>query len=202
MITIVGRSSSHYTRILRIFALELEVAHDFRPVFDIMSLDANDFGGNPTLKIPSLIDEEGALFGTENCCRALIRRSGKGARVVMRGDLGDRTIANAEELVLSAMSTEVSLIMAKASGAPTPPKPMKSIEGTLRRLDDELERTVAALPADRMLSFVETSLFCLITHLPFREVMDVAPFARLEAFARTFGERPSARATEYRYDKK
>lgn len=202
MITIVGRSSSHFTRIVRIFALELDVPHELRPVFDMMSLDADDFGGNPALKVPSLVDEEGPLFGSDNCCRALVRRSSKDAAgVVLRGDVSTRVVANAEELVLSAMATEVSMILAKAAGAPMPPKPLKSIEGTLRRLDDDLERVRAALPPDRRLSFVETALFCLVTHLPFREVMDVAPFARLDAFARTFGERASARATEYRYDK-
>ena len=35
-VELVGRSSSHFTRTARIFALELGVPHTFRPVFDIM----------------------------------------------------------------------------------------------------------------------------------------------------------------------
>jgi hypothetical protein len=44
------------------------------------------------------------------------------------------------------------------------------------------------------------SLFCLVTHLPFRKVMEVGAYQRLQAFCRTFGQRPGARATEYRFD--
>jgi len=58
----------------------------------------------------------------------------------------------------------------------------------------------AALPADRVLSFCETSLYCLVTHLPFRKVMDTGSYQRLQAFCRTFAERAGARATEYRFD--
>ena len=49
-------------------------------------------------------------------------------------------------------------------------------------------------------SFVEVALFCVVTHLPFRQIMDVAPYGRLGDFCKRFGERESARATEYRVD--
>ena len=50
---IVGRSSSHFTRLVRLFALELGVAYEFAPVYDLSSLDARDYAGNPALKLPS-----------------------------------------------------------------------------------------------------------------------------------------------------
>jgi hypothetical protein len=43
-----GRSSSHFTRIPRIFAVELEVALDFHPIHDLMSEDPAVFGGRAT----------------------------------------------------------------------------------------------------------------------------------------------------------
>jgi hypothetical protein len=121
----------------------------------------------------------------------------------MRGDTADRLVTNAEELVLQAMSTEVTLVMTKmaSDGKAAPAKVVRSLENCLRWLDDAVDSVRAALPVDRALSFVEVSLFCLVTHLPFRQVMDVAPYARLAAFAEAFGERASARATEYRFDK-
>ena len=199
-IALVGRSSSHFTRVARMFALDLGVAHAFRPVLDLTSVERDDYAGNPALKIPVLVDERGPLFGTENVCRELVRRSGRAPHVVLRGDTNDRLVANAEELTLHAMATEVSLIMAKATGAAASPKVVRSLEGTLGWLDANVDALVAALPAARTLSFVEVSLYCLVTHLPWREVLDVSPWTRLGAFAARFGERESARSTAYRFD--
>jgi hypothetical protein len=122
----------------------------------------------------------------------------------MRGDVRERVVANAEELVLHVMSAEVTLIMAKMAGDArlAPSKVTRSIENSLRYLDDNIEPLLAALPDGRVLSFVEVALFCVLTHLPFREVMDVEPWPRLVAFSGRFGERASARATEYRFDTK
>lgn len=201
-ITLVGRSSSHFTRVARIFALELDVEHTFRPVFDLTTLDPAAYAENPALKIPILVDKAGPLFGTENICRELALRSGRRTEVVLRGDVHERVIANAEELTLHAMSTEVSIIMAKASGDSRggSPKAMPSLENALRHLDENVDGVLSALPPGRAFSFVEVALFCLITHLPFREVLDVSPWRRLEAFRTQFAQRASARGTEYRFD--
>lgn len=198
--TLVARSSSHFSRTARMFALELGVPHTFRPVLDLTSLDRAAYADNPALKVPILVDDAGALFGTENICRELARRSGKAASVVLRGDVGDRVVVNAEELTLHVMSSEVTLIMAKMTGSAPPKKVAASIENSLDFLDEHVDAVLAALPAGRLVSFVEVTLFCLVTHLPWREVMDVSRWARLGDFGRRFGERESARSTEYRFD--
>jgi glutathione S-transferase len=199
---LVGRSSSHFTRTARIFALELGVPHTFRPVLDMTTLETAAYADNPALKVPVLVDEQGSLFGTENICRELVRRSGKASTVVLRGEVNDRLVANAEELTLHAMSAEVSLILAKMNGDGrlAPPKVSRSLENSLTYLDENLHALLAALPAGRALSFVEVALYCVLTHLPFRQVMDVARWARLGEFCKRFGDRESARATEYRFD--
>jgi glutathione S-transferase len=202
-ITLVGRSSSHFTRTARIFALELGVPHTFRPVLDIASVEAANYAGNPALKVPVLLDAQGPLFGTENICRELARRSGQGRRVVLRGDVGDRVVANAEEMVLHAMGTGVNLIMLGGAGpqaTPPPPKVRRSLENALAFLEANLEAALAALPPERLLSFCETSLFCLVTHLPFRKVAEVDGYPKLLAFRDSFGQRPGAVATAYRFD--
>jgi glutathione S-transferase len=201
-VTLVGRSSSHFTRTARIFALELAVPHAFRPVLDLTTLDPAAYADNPALKVPILMDEEGSLFGTENICRALARRSGHGARVVQRGDVPTRVVANCEELILHAMGAGVNLIMAGMAGPdqPPPPKLRRGLENALDFVDRHLDQVLAALPADRLISFCEVSLFCLATHLPFRKVMEVDPYRRLLAFSQTFAVRASAQATPYRFD--
>jgi glutathione S-transferase len=195
-----GRSSSHFTRLARIFAIELEVPHTFRAILDITSLDAASYADNPALKMPILIDEHGPLFGTENICRALARRSRSTADVVLRGALCDRSIENAEELVLHVMNAEVNIITAKLAGTALPPKVLPSIENSLGHLDARLDNLLTRLPHGRALSFVEVALFCVVTHLPFRQVLDTSPWPKLTAFAQRFSERPSARDTEYRFD--
>ena len=197
-----GRSSSHFTRTVRILALELGVSHAFRPVLDITSTEAANYAGNPALKVPVLVTVDGPLFGTENICREFKRRSNRGSSVVLRGDTPARLVANAEELTLHAMSAEVSLIMAKMAQDErvAPPKARIGLDNSLRYLDENLGAVMQTLPSDRALSFLEAALFCLVTHLSFRQVLDVRGYARLGAFCARFSERESARLTEYKFD--
>ena len=198
---LLGRSSSHFTRVARIFALELGVPHDFRPVLDLTTLDPGAYAQNPALKIPVWVDEQGPLFGAENICHALRRRSGQtAASVILRGEQPERVVANAEELTLHVMSCGVSLLMAKAGGSAAPPKVTPSMHNSLRYLDETLTSTLAVLPSTRLLSFFEVALFCLVTHLKFRDIMDATGFRQLQDFCVGFAERDSAKATPYRFD--
>lgn len=206
-LTLVGRSSSHFTRVTRMFAIELGVAFTFRPLYDLTSTDSAEYGDNPALKVPVLITETGPLFGAENICREIVRRAGaknkkarKKSDYVLRGDIDSRLIANAEEMTLHAMHTSVIIILGKSSGTVPPPKTMRSLENTLAWLDTNVDAVLAALPEERVISFFEVALFCLTKHLPFRSVLDVKPYAKLVAFADAYGQRASARETEYRID--
>lgn len=204
-LTLIGRSSSHFTRITRMFAIEVGVEVTFRPVFDLTALDTATYGENPALKVPVLLTETGPLFGAENICRELVRRarSKKGKKksdFAMRGDLDSRLVANAEELTLHAMQTGVGIILGKMSGTAPSTKTTRSLENTLAWLDAHVDEVVAALPEGRTVSFVEVALYCLIRHLPFRQVLDVKPYGKLAAFADAYGQRASSRETEYRVD--
>ncbi len=197
---IVGRSSSHFTRTARFFAIELGVPHSFRPVFDLTTLDAGAYADNPALKIPALVSDEGPLFGTENICRELVRRAGPGGPVVLRGDVADRLVANAEELTSQAMLTGVSIILAKMDGdRPLPAKLVESLGNSLGWLDQHVDRALTLLPAERRFSFLEVTLFCLVTHHPFLDVIDVRRHARLAAHCEHFGQREGSRQTPYRF---
>jgi glutathione S-transferase len=184
------------------FAIELGVPHEFRPVFDMTRLDRANYADNPALKVPILMTSEGPLYGTENICRALARVSGHRSSVVLRGDVDSRLVANAEELTLHVMTSEVTLIMAKFAGDArlAPPKVRGSIENSLAYLDENLERLLGALPAERRTSFLEVALFCVVTHLPFRQLLDTSQYGRLTAFASRYGARESAQRTPYAFD--
>jgi len=208
--TIVGRSSSHFTRVTRIFAAELGVAHSFRVVPDLLSNDTVDYGGNPSLKLPALATPRGTWFGTLSICRELARVASRerGAqepkRIVWPEDLVEPLSANAQELVLQAMATEVVLVMSRVGGAseatPYTDKMRRSLTNTLAWLDDHVAAALAVLPASRDLCFLETTLFCLVTHLEFRQMLPALPCPALDAFCRRFSARASARETAYRFD--
>ena len=202
--TIVGRSSSHFTRVTRIFALEAGVEHSFRPIRDLMSTDPSDYAGNPALKLPILETQSGAWFGALNICRELARQSTRKLRIVWPEDFDQTLLGNAQELAVQAMGTEVALIMSGlgAAGGDTPyqEKLRHSLINTVSWLDAKLTAVLAALPAQRDLSYLEVTIFSLVTHLEFRKVLATAGYERLGAFCREFDGRASATETSYRFD--
>jgi hypothetical protein len=203
-LTLVGRSSSTFTRVGRIFAIELGVPHGFEVVRNLASLETQDFGGNPALKVPSLRTPQATWFGSLNVCRELVRIAGGRSRVVWPEALHGPLLANMQELVLQAMSTEVGLIMSSISPQQVDTvhraKMIQSLANTLSWLDANAGPALAALPPDRELSYLEVTLFCLVAHLDFRRVMSTAPYSELVAFRERFGLRPACTATEYRFD--
>ncbi|MFP2923992.1 glutathione S-transferase N-terminal domain-containing protein [Pyxidicoccus sp. 3LG] len=201
---IVGRSSSHFTRTARLFAAELRIDCSLQVMRELMSANPEDYGGNPALKIPSLLTSRGSWFGALNVCRELWRQSNPRPRVVWPEDLDTPLLANAQELVLHAMATEVNLVMGKLGGASEgnayQAKMRKGLVGTMAWLEENASAVLAALPPQRDLSYLEVTLFCLVTHLEFREVLPTAPYAELNRFCQRFGERASARVTAYGFD--
>lgn len=197
-VILVGRSSSHFTRLTRIFARELGVPHELRIVTDLRALDPAAYHGNPALRLPTLLAPSGTWFGSLNICRELARL-GRPLRVVWPEQLPGAVTANAQELTLQAMATEVELIMNDAPTSKLVEKRRESLLGALTWLDEHLAAALSALP-ERDLSYLEVALYCLLTHLEFRQVLSTEPFRNLLAFEATFGERESARATSFRFD--
>jgi glutathione S-transferase len=199
-----GRSSSHFTRIVRIFAAEMEVPLEFVLIRDLMSQDAADYGDNPALKMPTLESPDGSWFGSLGICRELARHHELNLDVVWPDQLESALACNAQELVLQAMSTEVAIVMGKSSGVPADnahqAKLRASLRGALGWLEDNAGAAIATLPLERDLSFLEVSLFCLVEHLPFRDVLDTTPYPNLRAIAARFAQRSSAKATPFRFD--
>ena len=199
-----GRSSSHFTRIARIFAHEAEVDVEFVLIRDLMSQDPDDYAGHPAMKMPTLQTEAGIWFGSLPICRELIANSELNLEVIWPENLERPVAANAQELVTTAMSSEVGLIMGKATGiAPDNPHQVKmraSLLGAMEWLELNADRAIATLHPERDLSFLEVSLFCLIEHLEFREVLPLDPYPQLRAFAQRFTARSSAKATAYKFD--
>lgn len=200
---IIGRQSSHYTRVVRIFAIELDLATAFMPILDLMDADPGAYAGNPALKLPILRCEGEAVFGTLNICRVLARRAGRCSEVFWPEDPTSALLLNAHEVLAHAMAAQVEVVMhefvEKRPADVASRKRRRSLEASTDWLDAHLECVLASLPP-RLLSYFEVGLFCLVTHFPFRNPLDLSAMAALTAFAARFGERASAHATPYRFD--
>lgn len=201
---LIGRSSSHFTRLARVFAEDLGVSYEFVPIHDMRSLDPRDYGGNPALKLPVLELGEATIFGTDNICRALARVAPAPRRILWQEDLPDTRSRNAQEFVWHAMQAQVQLAFG-TEVARLPPdnvyfiKAAAGLRNVLALLDDQWPAIETSLPG-RDLSMLETALFCLFEHLAFRVTVPREPYRNLAGFAHRFGERPSARNTPYRFD--
>lgn len=124
--------------------------------------------------------------------------------IVWPEDLQRPVAANAQELVLTAMSTEVGLIMGKASAvAPDNAHQVKlraSLTGAMDWLEMNAARAIDTMPPERDLSFLEVSLFCLVEHLEFREVLSLDAYPALRSFWQRFTRKSSSRATGFKFD--
>lgn len=205
---IVGRSSSHFTRVTLVVAHELGVAVELLPVYDMTVENAAHYGDNPALKLPTLRTPEGLVFGAQNICRALAEIAGDAdpaRRIVWPEELRGRVARNAQELVWHSMAAQVQLIFGVAvAGLPADnlyfTKCREGFAGALRWLDAHVAEVLGALPSPRAVSLFEVTLFCLVEHVATRGTMPMDPYPALLRFADEFRRRPSAQRTTYRFD--
>jgi glutathione S-transferase len=202
-VEIIGRQSSHYTRMTRIFAEECGLEVQLSPIFDLMSGDAGTYGGNPALKLPVLKLDGEAIYGSVNICQALVRAGGDRLRVVWPWEANTALLMNAHEVLAHAMAAEVEMVVhelvEKRAADTASKKRRQSLVNSLVWLDAHLDDVLDGL-GERDLSLFEVGLYCLIAHIPFRNPMDLSGTPRLLAFEAEFGARPSARATPYQFD--
>lgn len=203
---LVGRSSSHFTRVAALYAHELGVVVEPVVVANLKSLDARDYGGHPALKLPTLLIGSSALFGTENICRRLAEIAGRGddPALVWPCQLRSDLARNAQELTWLAMSAQVQLIIGSVDNPGADNLAFQEAStglcGALTWLDRHIDDVVTLLPPARHLSLLEVTLLCLVEHLAFRPTVPLPPLPRLQHWAAVYGQRPAALHTAYRLD--
>ncbi|MBX7079539.1 MAG: glutathione S-transferase N-terminal domain-containing protein [Nannocystaceae bacterium] len=202
---LVGRTSSHFTRVPRIVAHELGVPLTLIPLADLASTDPAAYGGNPALKVPTLLTPHGPVFGSEPASRTIAAWAAAPAqRLIWPEALHDPVARNAAELVAYGMQTQVQLVFATRVAGLDPAHPYLAkarigLAGALDWLDERLETVLAMMPRgdDTAVSLLEITLFCLLEHLAFRPMLPWLPRPRLQRFVDAFALRPSAAATRY-----
>ena len=203
---LIGRSSSHFTRVPRMLALELGIDCGFQPVYDLGSRHTTDYGGNPAMKLPVLRLSDGQVaFGAENVARTLVELASGRIDMVWTEQLPGLEARNAQELVWHAMAAQVQLVFGtQAAKLPADnlyfAKAADGLANVLAWLEARIEAVLATLPLARHVSLLELTLFCLIEHLRFRPTVALHAYPTLASFTDTFGQRPSAQQTTYRFD--
>lgn len=200
---LIGRQSSHYTRLVRIVAAELGVPLTLAPVFDLLSEDPARFGGNPALKLPVLRHGDHHVYGALAICRYLEGLGGGSPPIVWPEHSRDPLLLNAHELLAHLMAVQVEVVFHEFVERRPPDaasrKRRQSLLNCLDWFEQHLDALLATMPPGS-LSILQVGLFCLLEHLPFRNPIDLSHCQRLCAFATQFGARTSARATPYRFD--
>ncbi len=196
-----GRTGSHYTRLVRMFAHDAGLTYAFRDIPDMTVLEPSAYGGHPGLKLPVLVVDGQPLFGAENICRWLSENARTPKLVVWTEDVPSPELSNGQELVWSSMSAQVQIMMAtRVFGVerehPYVAKSREGLLGCLGWLDHQLEALLAYLPT-RDASLFEHSLFCLIGHLQFRSSVELGGFSRLLAFHDLHSRLDSAKTTPF-----
>lgn len=208
-LVLTGRESSHFTRVARMFAHELGLAYELRVVHDLASTDPDDYAGNPSLRVPTLHVGGSPLFGSESICRRFTELAGREGddRIVLPERVRDDLGRSAHELVGYAMAAQVQIRIGTALGdLPADclmlTKARAGLTATLAWLETNLDEVLARLPAERQLSHLEVSLFCLLEHVVFRPTVPLDPYPGLRAFVAAYGRRESALATPFRLDRR
>ena len=204
-VEIIGRSTSHFTRVATMFARELDVPYELVVVRHLTTSEPDHYHGHPALKLPMLRRDGSLLFGAANICRALVELAPRPRRIVWPEDLRDDLARNAQELVWHAMSAQVQLVLGVEIGKlpadhPFFAKLRAGYAGALAWLDANVEAVLAALPAERDLSLFEVTLFCMFEHLAFRPALPREPYPALRRFVESYGARASAQQTPYVID--
>ncbi|MEM7516128.1 MAG: glutathione S-transferase family protein [Planctomycetota bacterium] len=105
---------SHFARKNRILLRELELSHEIVYVENLLSSNAADFGGNPILRIPTLVDGEQFVVESDQIARYLVESYDAQDRFGVLSLTPDQR--NLLSMISAAMGAEVEILLSGRSG--------------------------------------------------------------------------------------
>ena len=208
---------SHFARKVRIVLAELEVPFELRFVPNLLSSDPADFGGNPILRIPTLLHGERWIIESDQIVRYIVETWDPGDRL---GCLAlDPEQRNVLSILNALMSAEVELILSARSGIenvnslPFFQRYHAVMEHCLVWLEthgrhqwlgaddaDDAKETGAKPKRKRAFSFLDVTLVAAWEHFNDRQLVpNVERFPWLAERVALFAERPSVAPSSPRY---
>ncbi|MGB0951912.1 MAG: glutathione S-transferase family protein [Planctomycetota bacterium] len=156
---------SHFARKIRILLQELEVPFELEYVENLLSSDPVDFGGNPILRIPTLVDGDYWVVESDQIAGHIVERFDPQDRFgVLQMDVAQR---NALSMINAAMGAEVEILLSQRSG-------IVGIRGydyfrryyvVIDRCLDWLEKEGARIWPQQDCSYLDIALACMWDHL-------------------------------------
>lgn len=192
---LIGTPLSHFTRKVRILLAELGVDHEFVRAPGVLAPTPDGYGGNPLMRVPTLIDRGAVVIDSDHIARYLVRRHDPADRFgVLSANPAD---LNRLAIVHGVMANEVVLILARRGG-------LADLDGVayFRKLFDAIDRGLAWLDADagsvdpERFDYACVATICMWQHIVHYQLRpDLERHSRLAARVARFAERPSVAAT-------
>ncbi|HMG24372.1 MAG TPA: glutathione S-transferase family protein [Kofleriaceae bacterium] len=191
---LIGTPLSHFTRKIRMLLAELGVEFEFVRAPGVLAPATASYGGNPLLRVPTLVDGDVTLIDSDHIARYLMRKHDPGDRL---GVSSDRVRdLNRLALVNGIMANEVVLILARRGG-------LTDIEGVayFRKLTAAIDNALAQLDHDidvdaPGLDYGDIATICMWQHIDHYQLRpDLDRHARIAARVARFRDRASVAST-------
>ena len=185
---LVGTPLSHFTRKIRVLALELGITVEMRWSPGVLAPPGEAYGDNPLLRVPALIDGDGTVIDSDHIARYLVARFDPADRFGVRSERVED--GNRLAVIGGIMADEVTLLLAQRAGGDVS-------TGYFVKRRDAIARGLAWLDAngrDGELDYRDIALVCMWQHLAhYRLVPLEAP--QIAARVARFADRPSFQRT-------
>lgn len=182
---------SHYSRKIRILLGALELGADLIDVGNVAGSDPAQFGTNPLMKVPILVDGARSVFDSDHIAAYIVRKHDPFDRFDVLTT--DTDSLNARAVMNGVMASEVELILAARTGIDTQAyrrfdKLRESIHHGLSWLDAHCDR----FPQSP--SYLTFHLVSMWDHLALYKVAELE-YARLRECALRWAATPYIAAT-------
>lgn len=179
---------SHFARKIYILLHALDLPFELVLVEDLLSSNPEDFGGNPILRIPTLVDEETWVVESDRIAQYLVEEYDPEDRFgVLSMDVAQR---NALSMINAAMGAEVEILLSQRSG----------IDGIqdyhyFQRYYTVIEQCLHWLETEgpflwpsQDISYLDIALVCMWDHLAhYQAIPEMKRFAWMKKRAQGFG---------------
>jgi glutathione S-transferase len=189
-----GTPLSHFTRKIRILLAELGVQFDFVRAPSILEMSTSPYGGNPLLRVPTLVDGGATVIESDHIARYVVGKYDPADRFAVRSDRVEDL--NRLAVVNGIMDNEVVLILAKRGG-------FADLEGVayFRKLATAIDGGLAWVdshtdPDDAAFDYGDIVTICMWQHvMHYKMVQGLDGHRRIAGRVARFAERPSVAGT-------
>lgn len=187
-----GTPASHFTRKLRILLSEIGIQYEFVRTPSVLSLNCDDYGRNPLLRVPFFEDGDVAMWESDSIARYVARKYDPADRfTVLSESVQD---ANIQSVINSTMSNEVVLLLTERSGGDITGIPyMQKLDSAIHSGLAYLEEVVTKREASY--DYRDISLICLWDHLVHNQWKGLEQYPRIQAHVSRFAVRPAVAAS-------